>query len=253
LPTSTKVRVLIVDDAVVVRKALSDALVRDPAIEVVGAASNGKLGLAKFTQLRPDLVLLDIEKPEMNGLETVLEIRKLDHRVPIVMFSKLTERGAEAPLEALPRGATDYVAKPSNSDMEATSHTVFEELNPKVKALCHVVAAIPAPARVKAPLLTPRAPLQTRKVPMLAPRVQVVAIGVSTGGPEALAKVLPALPANFSCSRGDRATYAAHLHLTASFQIVNEKLLACPRMPLRRTSGTRLGLDCARRLSHGLE
>jgi len=78
LPTSTKVRVLIVDDSVVVRKALSDALARDPAIEVVGSASNGKLGLAKFVQLRPDIVLLDIEMPEMTGLEAVSEFRKLD-------------------------------------------------------------------------------------------------------------------------------------------------------------------------------
>ena len=103
MPTSTRVRVLIVDDSVVVRKALSDALARDPAIEVVGSASNGKLGLAKFVQLRLDIVLLDIEMPEMTGLEAVSEFRKLDRGVPVMMFSTLTERGAEATLEALAR------------------------------------------------------------------------------------------------------------------------------------------------------
>ena len=80
MTASPKARVLIVDDAVVVRKALTDALSRDPALEVVGTASNGRLALTKFTQLRPDIILLDIEMPEMNGLETVPEIRKLDRR-----------------------------------------------------------------------------------------------------------------------------------------------------------------------------
>ncbi len=100
MTASPKARVLIVDDAVVVRKvvvrkALTDALSRDPALEVVGTASNGRLALTKFTQLRPDIILLDIEMPEMNGLETVPEIRKLDRRVPIIMFSTRTERGAD--------------------------------------------------------------------------------------------------------------------------------------------------------------
>jgi len=196
LTASPKARVLIVDDAVVVRKALTDALARDPALEVVGTASNGRLALTKFTQLRPDIILLDIEMPEMNGIETVPEIRKLDRRVPIIMFSTLTERGAEATLEALSRGATDYVTKPSNTDIESTFHRISDELIPKIKAFCHVpAAAVPAPV---SPLVSMRKPLlQTRKAPTAATRVHVVAIGVSTGGPEALAKVLPALPANF--------------------------------------------------------
>ena len=196
MTASPKARVLIVDDAVVVRKALTDALSRDPALEVVGTASNGRLALTKFTQLRPDIILLDIEMPEMNGIETVPEIRKLDRRVPIIMFSTRTERGAEATLEALSRGATDYVTKPSNTDIESTFHRISDELIPKIKAFCHVpAAAVPAPV---SPLVSMRKPLlQTRKAPTAATRVHLVAIGVSTGGPEALAKVLPALPANF--------------------------------------------------------
>src|ERR1700687_5811934 len=108
---------LIVDDAVVVRKVLSDALSHDPDLEVVGTASNGRLALAKLQNLRPDVILLDIEMPEMNGLEAIPEIRKLLPFVPIIMFSPLTERGAEATLDALSLGPTDYVTKPSNSDM----------------------------------------------------------------------------------------------------------------------------------------
>src|SRR5690348_11788142 len=94
LPIGKKKRVLIVDDAVVVRKTLSDAISKDPALEVAGTAGNGRIALTKFLSLKPDIVLLDIEMPEMDGLETVRELRKIDRRVPIIMFSTLTEHGA---------------------------------------------------------------------------------------------------------------------------------------------------------------
>ena len=188
-----KARVLVVDDAVVVRKVLSDALARDPALEVVGSAANGRMALAKLPQLRPDIVLLDIEMPEMNGLETIPELRKLSPRIPIIMFSTLTERGAAATLDALALGASDYVTKPSNLDMEATSRAITGELIPKIKALCR----IGSPFSVPAPCATPaRAALRASKAPLLSAPAKIVAIGVSTGGPEALARVIPCLPAN---------------------------------------------------------
>jgi two-component system, chemotaxis family, protein-glutamate methylesterase/glutaminase len=95
---ATKKRVLLVDDAVVVRKALTVAISADPELEVAGTAMNGRIALAKFPMLKPDIVLLDIEMPEMDGLETVRELRKIDTRVPIIMFSTLTERGAAVTL-----------------------------------------------------------------------------------------------------------------------------------------------------------
>src|SRR5438132_1190539 len=107
------------------------------------------------------------------------------------------ERGAEATLEALSRGATDYVTKPSNTDIESTFHRISDELIPKIKAFCHVPASLPVVGTRQPVLLPPKVTLQTRKAPTAATRVHVVAIGVSTGGPEALAKVLPALPAKF--------------------------------------------------------
>jgi len=186
----TKKRVLIVDDAVVVRKTLSDAIARDPALEVAGTASNGRFALAKFSALKPDIILLDIEMPEMDGLETVRQLRKIDARIPIIMFSTLTEHGASATLEALALGATDYVTKPSNRDMAETLETVSGELIPRIHALCHLPGAC-APVVPKSP--PPAARLW--RPPLLAP-VQVVAIGVSTGGPDALARLLPALPAD---------------------------------------------------------
>ena len=187
-----KKRVLIVDDAVVVRKTLSDAVWRDASLEVAGTASNGHLALIKFPLLKPDIVLLDIEMPEMDGLETVRELRKIDRRVPVIMFSTLTERGASATLEALALGATDYVTKPSNTDMAGTLDTVSHELIPRIRALCHVPDLTATPAFDLAAAGTNRA-VQKHKV--LTP-VQVVAIGVSTGGPDALAHMLPTLPEN---------------------------------------------------------
>jgi two-component system chemotaxis response regulator CheB len=183
-------RVLIVDDAVVVRKTLSDAIGRDAALEVAGTASNGRFALAKFPALKPDIVLLDIEMPEMDGLETVRQLRKIDSRVPIIMFSTLTERGASATLEALTLGATDYVTKPSNRDMAETLEAVSRELIPRIRALCH----LPEAHAVDGPK-PPTPPAAQWKQRLLAP-VQVVAIGVSTGGPDALARLLPSLPAD---------------------------------------------------------
>lgn len=190
-----KKRVLLVDDAVVVRKALSLAIAQDRDLEVAGTAVNGRIALAKFPSLKPDIVLLDFEMPEMDGLATVRELRKIDARVPIIMFSSLTERGASVTLEALSLGATDCVAKPSNVDMAATLATISHELIPKIRALCRLPdlnrIATPAKAGAQASPI----PVPTR--PRLLSPVHVVAIGVSTGGPDALARVLPILPANF--------------------------------------------------------
>src|SRR4051794_36267922 len=96
-----KSRVLVVDDAVVFRRLVAEELNRDPALEVVGTAANGRLALAKMPQLNPDLVILDVEMPEMDGLATLAELRKAYPRLPVIMFSALTERGAEATLDAL--------------------------------------------------------------------------------------------------------------------------------------------------------
>src|SRR5258707_12779204 len=104
-----KIRVLIADDAVVVRRMVSDILSSDPALEVVGTAANGKIALAKIAQLNPDLITLDVEMPEMDGLQALAAIRKTHPSLPVIMFSTLTQRGATATLDALALGATDYV------------------------------------------------------------------------------------------------------------------------------------------------
>jgi two-component system chemotaxis response regulator CheB len=192
---AAKKRVLLVDDAVVVRRALSDAIGQDPALEVAGTAANGRLALAKFPLLKPDVVLLDIEMPEMDGIETVRQLRKIDAHVPIIMFSSLTERGASVTPEALSLGATDYVTKPSNADVTATLEAVSLELIAKIRALCLLPGVrSSSTAAAKPEEAMPPACVSCR--PSSLSPVKVVAVGVSTGGPDALARVLPSLPAN---------------------------------------------------------
>src|SRR5438552_15593751 len=110
-----KIRILVVDDSVTIRRVVSDELSADPALEVVGTAANGKIALARIPQVNPDLITLDVEMPEMDGLTTLRELRKTYPSLPVIMFSALTERGAAATLHALALGATDYFTKPSGT------------------------------------------------------------------------------------------------------------------------------------------
>jgi two-component system, chemotaxis family, protein-glutamate methylesterase/glutaminase len=186
------IRVMVVDDSVVVRKIVTDVLSADPDIEVVGTAVNGKVAVAKIDQLKPDLITMDIEMPEMNGIDAVRAIRGLRNRVPIIMFSTLTERGASATLDALSAGANEYVTKPANvGSVGQSMESVREQLIPKIKALTGRPVT-PGPARAAAPAVPVR-PAAPRTGPGKKPAVLV--IGSSTGGPEALARVLPLLPA----------------------------------------------------------
>src|SRR5579863_9664520 len=125
------IRVLVVDDSVVIRKVLCEVLSSDPGIQVAGTASDGCIALAKIGQLNPDLITLDVEMPNLSGLETIVEIRKLYPMLPVIMFSTLTEHGATATLEALALGASDYVTKPSNTgSLTATMARIKQDLIP---------------------------------------------------------------------------------------------------------------------------
>jgi two-component system chemotaxis response regulator CheB len=182
-----KIRVLVVDDSIVFRKMLSDVLSEDPQLEVVGTAANGRIALAKLTQINPDLVILDVEMPELDGLATLKEIRRTHPKLPVVMFSALTERGATATLEALALGASDYFAKPAAAGgTEVTLAVVRDQLLPKVKALAATRASVSSPAPIRA---SAAASTATEKV-------EIVAIGCSTGGPNALAEIFAKLPSD---------------------------------------------------------
>jgi two-component system chemotaxis response regulator CheB len=148
-----RIRILVVDDSVVIRRLLCNTLSKDPDLEVIASAGDGRIALAKISLLHPDLITLDVEMPVMNGLETLVEIRKLYPKMPVIMFSTLTERGAAATLDALSLGASDYATKPSNTGSPAQAiEAIRAELTPKIKALCGS-----APARLKS-LPAPRPP-----------------------------------------------------------------------------------------------
>lgn len=187
------IRVLVVDDSVVIRKLVSDLLSVDPDIEVVGTAVNGRAAVQKVAQLKPDLVTMDIEMPEMNGIESVREIRATGNRVPIIMFSTLTERGAVATLDALAAGASDYVPKPANvGSVGRSMEQVREALIPRIKSLVPRRGSTPHPAGVTvAP--TAAVPLRPAATPPPGGH-RLLVIGSSTGGPEALSALLHTLP-----------------------------------------------------------
>ena len=130
------IAVLVVDDSVVIRRIVTKILSEDDGIRVVGTAASGRSALEKIEQLAPDILTLDIEMPEMDGLETLRHLRQLHPRLPVVMFSTLTERAAAATLEALSLGARDYVTKPGNvGSTSAALDTIRSQLLPKIKAL----------------------------------------------------------------------------------------------------------------------
>ncbi len=135
----------------------------------------------------------------MSGLEAIPEIRKILPKVPIIMFSTLTERGAETTLDAISLGATDYVTKPSNMNMGSTSQSITQELIPKIRALCHLPGVSRPPSAGGLPSAVKEQPavIRTRPAPLGSARISIVTIGVSTGGPDALGILLPSIPENF--------------------------------------------------------
>jgi two-component system chemotaxis response regulator CheB len=194
-----KIRVLIVDDSSVVRRALADAISADPGLEVAGTASNGAIALERIAQLEPSVVTMDVEMPEMSGLEALAAIRRIDRGLPVIMVSSLTERGAAITLEALALGATDYVTKPSAGGGGGGGDRLqfVRDLLPKLKYFGAARAQRSTAPAAAPPPVAPARPAVPPQGRVAAGRIEIVAIGVSTGGPNALAELIPALPADF--------------------------------------------------------
>lgn len=191
-----KIRVFVVDDSSTMRRIITDVLSADPELEVVGTAANGRIALEKLPELKPDVMTLDIEMPEMGGLQTVPHVKKAYSQLPIIMFSSLTEQGASHTLQALALGASDYVTKPTAQGASGNIKAIIsDELIGKIKALARVgkrgaLAAVP---KSEATVAT----VQVSPIPRSLCVAQIVAIGVSTGGPNALPEVLSRLPKDF--------------------------------------------------------
>jgi two-component system chemotaxis response regulator CheB len=216
-----KVRVLIVDDSAVMRKIIASALQKEPSIEIVGFAANGLQAIEAIQTCNPDVMTLDIEMPEMDGLTALREIRKVNKYLPIIMFSSLTHKGAQAAVMALTAGASDYVGKPANttSGIDGAFKVLETELIPKIiglakrvksrKAkegqLAHAQAATsPAGSLSTKPLATAKpisnlaSKVSKATSGLLAKPAEAVCIGVSTGGPEALLQIFAAFNAPIS-------------------------------------------------------
>ena len=187
-----RIRVLIVDDSAVVRQTLHEILSADPAIEVIGTASDPFVAAARIAEQVPDVITLDIEMPRMDGL-TFLQKIMSQHPIPVVICSSLAEEGAQSTLKALEYGAVDIITKPrvgSKQFLEESSVTLCQAVRAAAGSRLRKVT----PARPVEPKLTADAVLSRASSAMVETTERVVVIGASTGGTEALRAVLEALP-----------------------------------------------------------
>ena len=193
----SKIRVLIVDDSALVRQMLTEILGSDGSIEVVGTAADPYIAREKIKKLNPDVLTLDVEMPNMDGITFLRNLMRL-RPMPVVMVSSLTEHGAAVTLQSLEIGAVDFVSKP-RIDLAHTLEQYSEEIIEKVKAAVHAriqgrpktVASLKVP-----PKLNADAVLESHKTKHFKTTDRVVAIGASTGGTEAIKDILASMPAD---------------------------------------------------------
>ena len=205
-----RLRVLIVDDTVVYRRILSEVVESMGDIVLAGTAPHGRLAMSKLEQNPVDLVLLDVEMPEMNGLETLKEIRRLHPTTSVIMISGTNMSSAEITLRCLEQGAIDFLRKPEGIDAEASRNELKDKLRPLMRHVqtrinlqrgsatsSSVVLAPACPAQVVSVSTEIPQPLKPARMAPTPSRFDIVGIGVSTGGPNALVELIPKLPADF--------------------------------------------------------
>ncbi|MBF0199697.1 MAG: response regulator, partial [Planctomycetes bacterium] len=183
-------KVLIVDDSRIFRNLIETSLKGESQIEIIGSVWNGVKAIEFIGQKKPDVVTLDLDMPEMDGLETLAEIEKInsglakDEQIGVIMVSALTERGADVTIKALNAGAFDFITKPSGDDINDNLKSLNQQLkncffswkNRKSEVLQRATSAVVLPKDTE-----------------LNCQAQVIAIGISTGGPKALRDLLPEL------------------------------------------------------------
>lgn len=182
--TARPIRVLVVDDSAMVRRVLTLGLAGDPELQVIGAASNAATALEMLRDLKPDVVTLDVEMPAMNGLD-LLKTYMRDRPVPTVIISDRAQDGGPVALAALEAGAVDVIEKPQVGAGSGLPIIIGD-----------VCARVKAAARTSARRNPVRHPRKPTALPVVFPANWVIAIGASTGGVQALARILPAFPQN---------------------------------------------------------
>jgi len=195
------IRVLVVDDTVVYRKIVSDTIAALPGTEVVGTAHNGKAALTKIRSLKPDLITLDIEMPEMDGIEVLENLQVSSTDIGIIMLSTLTRAGGDLTMRALELGAFDFVTKPESGGMAENQRKLKTAIAPMIRAFARKreirqilkgkAGTAPSPPAGIVPIRRTAGPASRR-----TRKSEIVAIGISTGGPNALAQMMPGLPAD---------------------------------------------------------
>src|ERR1700733_9280423 len=204
-----RVRVLIVDDSALMRRLLSDLLSSAPEIEIVGTARDGREAVLQAVRLRPDVITLDVEMPEVSGLEALPSILAV-HPVPVVMVSALTQEGADVTLQALELGAVDFMAKPERNqlaEMRASRDLlvgkVLAAAQSRVRRPRRTASSSSTSSSTTSPStkgVTSRSPSRPPSLSATPPPIPASAssplcfvIGISTGGPQALSQVFPPL------------------------------------------------------------
>ncbi len=201
-----KIKVLVVDDTIVYRKAVSDVLEEIPGVEVVGVAHNGKIALSKIRTLKPDLLTLDIEMPEMNGIEVLEQLKKYAPGVSAIMVSTLTSEGGDMTMKALELGAYDFLLKPSTTNIADSKKQLRILLTPLIKAFQTGKTTVGSMGtRPRTPPPAPRPGVRKPVARLVASggptavrrgKSEIITIGISTGGPNALSRMMPMLPAD---------------------------------------------------------
>ena len=197
-------RVVVADDSTLFRRVIADALAAIPGTTVVGSAPNGKLAVEKVAALNPDLLTLDIEMPEMDGLAVLDALKKVGSSTSVIVVSAVTQRGGRQTMQALEKGAFDFIAKPQGKSAADSIDIIVKELAPKLRALAHrcEIRNILRPdglvpsfaAAVRPGLLAPTESRRAKPAAATQRPPEIVLVGVSTGGPAALTRLLPSIP-----------------------------------------------------------
>ena len=196
----SSLKVLVVDDTVLYRKIIGDVLAELPGVQVVGSAHNGKAALTKINSLKPDLLTLDIEMPVMSGIEVLIQLQKLKSPVAAIMLSTLTQEGGAMTMKALELGAFDFIPKPQSGGMAENKRAIKDTLAPIIKAFARskeIRERLKTGAGTGRPLKTAIKKYPVSKTMGKSSSIsEIIAIGISTGGPNALSVMLPQIPAD---------------------------------------------------------